>query len=91
MAKKQAPRSLTSHLFDYCVLAAGAVVILLAFFMSWPDQMFQAVWAITFGIFYVGWGFWHHVRSDSADWPVVTEYLALGILITSILLITLGY
>ena len=78
------------HSGEYTILSILAAFYLTAilYFKSNPQYLLFAT--MIFGIFYVFWGIYHHLKNDYFQIKIVLEYLlvaTLGVAIISTLLI----
>lgn len=79
------------HTIEYLVLILGLAVICISFLSTWPDIEGQRKNVVALGIFYTGWGIWHHSREKSFRLTTVLEYVGLSLLACAILWFSLGY
>lgn len=83
-------KELLKHKLAYSILLLGLLMFTFYFFAVWPNRVYQRTLILGFSLFYFLWGIMVHVKSKSINKRVVMEYLAVSLLIGSLLfLITL--
>jgi hypothetical protein len=83
-------RDILKHKFDYTLLLVFSAIFV-TFFLSYQHNPRLLVWGtIVFGVIYILWGLFHHLRTQSLTFKVMLEYLLVScfaIMIVSTLLI----
>ncbi len=75
---------------DYGILAIISCVYIVFFLSNQQDTSSLLIGTVAFGLAYVVWGIFHHLRTHTLHSKVVLEYLlvsSLAILLVSTLLI----
>lgn len=80
-------RELFKHKLAYTFLMIGIIVLIGLYMAAWPDRLWQRVVAISFAIFYIVWGMVTHLRADHITKHIIYEYLGIGMLGGTILLL----
>lgn len=81
---------MTSNKGDYTLLAALSGIYLLSIFRFQNTPKYLLLSTLIFGLIYIMWGIFHHVRSHNFHGRIVLEYFLvafLGVAIVSTLLI----
>lgn len=80
-------RELFKHKLAYALLLVGMVVLIGLFMAAWPDRMWQRIVAVVFALYYILWGLFTHFKADRITPHIMYEYLGIGLLGGSILLV----
>jgi hypothetical protein len=80
-------RELFKHKLAYSFLMVGVLVMIGLYMAAWPDRFWQRVVAVAFATFYICWGMITHLRSDHITKHIIYEYLGIGLLGGTILLL----
>ncbi len=81
---------ITKHKIDYSILAVGSSLYIFYVLQNQTEKFSLFLGTITFSLFYVVWGVFHHHRTKSLRAKVVLEYLliaGLAVAIASTLLL----
>jgi hypothetical protein len=66
------------HMFDYLLLAVAALFFVLAFRLFSGERTIQFFLLLSFTLFYVSWGMYHHILTKTMRLKVLLEYVLVG-------------
>ncbi len=64
----------------YSVLAVLLLSFVAAFFLLWPQMVYERMLIVGLSLSYVLWGCVTHVKTNRFTWQVAEEYLAVAFL-----------
>lgn len=80
-----------NHLFDYLLIATGAILFILGVRVLSGMPGAQAFLFVAFTVFYICWGIYHHIVTKTMRLKVMLEYLLIGSSIIFLALTLINY
>lgn len=75
-----------NHVFDYLLLATAAVFFVLSMRLFSGEKTMQILLVIAFAGFYIIWGMYHHIISNTMRIKIMLEYVLVGVSVLFLLL-----
>ncbi len=77
-AVKHLKKEISSHLFDYLLLATAGVFFLIALNVFRGERLLEFIFLMAFASFYIIWGIYHHIMEDTLHLKIVIEYILIA-------------
>ncbi len=74
-----------THLFDYLLLFTAGVFFLMSLMVFKGDRLLEFIILLAFVSFYIIWGIYHHIITDSLHLKTVIEYILIAFTIVFML------
>jgi len=78
-------KEIKKHSLDYLLLITAGVFFLLSVNIFKGERFLEFIVLLAFVSFYIIWGLYHHVVTDSVHFKVVLEYILIGFTIIYLL------
>jgi RsiW-degrading membrane proteinase PrsW (M82 family) len=75
------------NFFDYLILITGSVFFIIFLSIYQGDRLKSLLSLISFVMFYILWGFYHHIKEESLNLKTVIEYVFIGFTILLFLIV----
>ncbi len=67
-----------THLFDYLLLFTAGIFFLMSLILFKGDRLLEFIMLLAFASFYIIWGIYHHIITDSLHLKSVIEYILIA-------------
>jgi len=75
------------NILDYLILITGSVFFII-FLKFYQGERYKSLLTIfSFVMFYIMWGFYHHIKDESLNLKTVIEYVFIGFTILLFLIV----
>jgi len=71
-------KEIKKHLFDYLLLISAGVFFILALNIFRGERLIDFIILLAFTSFYIIWGIYHHIISNTLHLKIVLEYVLIG-------------
>lgn len=71
-------KEMKSHVFDYLLLITAGIFFIVALNLFRGERLLEFIVLLAFSSFYIIWGMYHHVITDSIKLRTVLEYILIG-------------
>jgi len=67
-----------STLLDYLILTTGCIFLIMFLKIFQGERISSFLILLSFVIFYIIWGFYHHAKDESLNIKTMIEYIFIG-------------
>ncbi len=78
-------------ILDYLILITGSVFFIIFLKIYQGERLKSLFTLLSFVLFYIMWGFYHHLKDESLNLKTVIEYVFIGFTILLFLIVIFAF